>query len=55
MRWSPGGTRGLALAPKDWEKDVLCHPHAPANDPIRCKGSLIPGRWTVTETIPVEE
>ena len=39
----------------DWEKDVLCHPHAAANDPIKCKGSLVPGRWTVTETIPVEE
>jgi len=39
----------------DWEKDVLCHPHARGGDPIKCKGSLIPGRWTVTETIPVEE
>jgi len=39
----------------NWEKDVLCHPHAAANDPIKCKGALVPGRWTVTETIPVEE
>ena len=39
----------------DWEKDVICHPHAPARDPISCKGSLIPGRWTVTQTIPLEE
>lgn len=39
----------------DWEKDVICHPHARPGDPIKCKGSLIPGRWTVTETIPVEE
>jgi len=39
----------------DWERDVLCHPHAPAGHEMKCKGRLIPGRWTVTQTIPKDE
>mmetsp|Transcript_14996 Transcript_14996/g.26273 ORF Transcript_14996/g.26273 Transcript_14996/m.26273 type:complete len:410 (-) Transcript_14996:73-1302(-) len=37
-----------------WEKDHICHPYAARGDPIKCKGQLVPGRWTVTKTIPVE-
>merc|ERR1719161_2891764 len=39
----------------NWEKDHICHPYAAANDPIKCKGKLVPGRWTITKTIPKKE
>lgn len=32
-----------------WEKSRVCHPFANPKDPIKCKGELVPGRWTVTE------
>mmetsp|Transcript_52323 Transcript_52323/g.124897 ORF Transcript_52323/g.124897 Transcript_52323/m.124897 type:complete len:425 (-) Transcript_52323:30-1304(-) len=38
-----------------WEMPRICHPFAPPNDPIKCKGgqaALVPGRWTVTEQMP---
>lgn len=38
-----------------WEKDRICHPFAKPGDPIKCKGEPVPGRWTVTETIPTDE
>eukprot|EP00930_Biecheleria_cincta_P039149 TRINITY_DN26934_c0_g1_i1.p1 TRINITY_DN26934_c0_g1~~TRINITY_DN26934_c0_g1_i1.p1 ORF type:complete len:379 (+),score=61.10 TRINITY_DN26934_c0_g1_i1:46-1137(+) len=38
-----------------WEKDRICHPFARADDPIKCKGDPVHGRWTVTETIPTDE
>lgn len=33
-----------------WEMDKICHPHAAHGDPIKCQGSLAPGRWTVNVT-----
>eukprot|EP00408_Alexandrium_pacificum_P046024 CAMPEP_0171266612 /NCGR_PEP_ID=MMETSP0790-20130122/58730_1 /TAXON_ID=2925 /ORGANISM="Alexandrium catenella, Strain OF101" /LENGTH=211 /DNA_ID=CAMNT_0011735317 /DNA_START=24 /DNA_END=659 /DNA_ORIENTATION=+ len=30
-----------------WEMDKICHPHAPHGAPIKCRGSLAPGRWTI--------
>lgn len=35
-----------------WEMDKICHPYAHKNDPIKCKGQLVPGRWTITQTMP---
>jgi GT2 family glycosyltransferase len=38
-----------------WEIDKVCHPYAADSDPIKCKGSLVPGRWTVTQQISSAE
>jgi len=33
-----------------YEMDKLCHPHVSDNDPIKCKGALAAGRWTINAT-----
>jgi len=33
-----------------WEMDKICHPHARKDDPIKCKGPMANGRWTVNST-----
>jgi len=38
-----------------WELDKVCHPYVGADDPVKCKGSLVGGRWTVTESMPADE
>jgi len=40
-----------------WEMTRLCHPHVKGDDPDKCKGELLPGRWTIVaeDEIPKEE
>lgn len=33
----------------NWELPRLCHPYVADNNPLKCKGSLPPGRWTNIE------
>eukprot|EP00928_Gymnodinium_smaydae_P011669 TRINITY_DN14280_c0_g1_i1.p1 TRINITY_DN14280_c0_g1~~TRINITY_DN14280_c0_g1_i1.p1 ORF type:complete len:433 (+),score=74.55 TRINITY_DN14280_c0_g1_i1:60-1358(+) len=38
-----------------WEMSRICHPYAKNGDPIKCKGRLVPGRWTITQEMPGKE
>lgn len=33
----------------NWEKDKVCHPYVAEDSPVKCKGNLVPGRWTITK------
>eukprot|EP00929_Paragymnodinium_shiwhaense_P085362 TRINITY_DN45760_c0_g1_i2.p1 TRINITY_DN45760_c0_g1~~TRINITY_DN45760_c0_g1_i2.p1 ORF type:complete len:435 (-),score=66.71 TRINITY_DN45760_c0_g1_i2:74-1378(-) len=37
-----------------WEMKRICHPYAARGDPIKCKGNLVPGRWTITKEMPAK-
>eukprot|EP00927_Polykrikos_kofoidii_P066642 TRINITY_DN62202_c0_g1_i1.p1 TRINITY_DN62202_c0_g1~~TRINITY_DN62202_c0_g1_i1.p1 ORF type:complete len:431 (-),score=54.02 TRINITY_DN62202_c0_g1_i1:382-1674(-) len=38
-----------------WEMDKVCHPYVAPTNPDKCKRELVPGRWTVTQTMPKAE
>lgn len=38
-----------------WEMSRICHPYVDDNNPFKCKGKLVPGRWTVTQAMPLAE